>query len=166
MHNLDTLFLDRDGVINKKLKGQYVRNFSEFEFMNGALKAISQLTDIFNRIIMITNQQGIGKAIMSKSELNILHAQMQKRIEYSGGRIDKIYYCPHLKESDCICRKPKPGMIQQAVIDFPKIIIDDSFLVGDSDSDIEAGKRMNLNTVKVDDYYTLQKWTTDLTAII
>ena len=166
MHNFDTLFLDRDGVINKKLEGRYVRNFSEFEFMQGALKAISKLSNVFNRILIVTNQQGIAKGIMSEADLNTLHTQMQERIEKLGGEINKIYYCPHLEEFDCMCRKPNPGMMQQAVIDFPEIIIDNSYLVGDSDSDIEAGKKMNLNTVKVDGDYTLAKWTADLLRVI
>ena len=76
MYNLDTLFLDRDGVINKKLEGTYVRDFSEFRFMQGALKAISQLSSVFSRVIIITNQQGISKQIMSESDLNNLHIQM------------------------------------------------------------------------------------------
>ena len=162
MHSFDTLFLDRDGVINKKLEGRYVRNFSELEFIEGALDSISQLSKMFNRIIIITNQQGIAKGIMSDVDLNTLHFQMQQSITESGGKINKIYYCPHLEESDCICRKPKPGMLHQAVIDFPEIIIDNSYLVGDSDSDIDAGKSMNLNTVKVDHDYNLSKWTADL----
>ena len=162
MYNLNTLFLDRDGVINKKLEGRYVRKFSEFTFMQGALKAISQLSSIFSRIIIITNQQGISKQIMSESDLKNLHIQMLERIEESGGSIDKIYYCPHLEEIDCMCRKPKPGMIQKAINDFPDIIIENSYLVGDSDSDIEAGKVMNLKTVKVNNNYTLAKWTLDL----
>jgi len=162
MHSLDTLFLDRDGVINKKLEGRYVRDFSEFEFIIGAIDAISKLTNKFNRIVIVTNQQGIGKGIMSVEDLNTLHAKMEKLLENSGGRINRIYYCPHLEEFDCTCRKPKPGMIEHALLDFPKIVLEDSYLIGDSDSDIEAGKRMNLNTVKVDDKYTLAKWTNDL----
>ena len=162
MYNLNTLFLDRDGVINKKLEGRYVRKFSEFTFMQGALQAISQLSNIFCRIIIITNQQGISKRIMSESDLKNLHIQMLERIEESGGVIDKIYYCPHLEELDCMCRKPKPGMIQKAIHDFPDIIIENSYLVGDSDSDIKAGKAMNLKTVKVNNNYTLAKWTLDL----
>ena len=162
MHNLDTLFLDRDGVINKKLEGRYVRNFSEFEFMPGALYALSKLSSMFNRIIVVTNQQGISKKIMSDSELNILHALMQEMVSKTGGTIDRIYYCPHLEESDCMCRKPKIGMLEQAILDFPDIIIDRSYLVGDSDSDIEAGKKMNLNTIRVNNSYTLFKWATDL----
>ena len=165
MHKLDTLFLDRDGVVNMKLEGRYVRNFEEFEFMPGAIDAISKLTNKFNRIIVITNQQGIGKEIMSKADLNTLHAKMQEKIEQSSGKINKIYYCSHLEESDCSCRKPKPGMIKNALLDFPEIVLKESYLIGDSDSDIEAGKRMNLSTVKVDNEYTLAKWTAELLSV-
>ena len=84
MHNFDTLFLDRDGEINKKLERRYVRNFKEFEFIPGALKAISKLSNMFHRIIIVTNQQGIAKGIMSEFDLNTLHAQMQEKIEKSG----------------------------------------------------------------------------------
>ena len=166
MPNFDTLFLDRDGVVNIKLKGRYVRDFSEFEFMRGALLAISKLSNIFSRIIIVTNQQGISKGIMSEADLNTLHTQMEERIEQSGGKINKIYYCHHLANLDCNCRKPKAGMIQQAIIDFPEIIIEEAYLIGDSDSDIEAGKRMNLSTVKVDNEYNLAKWTAELLGIL
>ena len=83
---------------------------------------------------------------------------MQQKIEYYGGRIDKIYYCPHLESDNCLCRKPKPGMIKNAIIDFPEIKIDHSYLVGDSDSDIIAGKKFGLNTVKVDEKFKLIDW--------
>ena len=162
MSNFDTLFLDRDGVINVKLEGRYVQNFSEFEFISGSLSAISKLSQLFCRIIIITNQQGIGKGIMTQSDLNTLHFKMQHKIEYYGGRIDKIYYCPHLESENCLCRKPRPGMIKNAIIDFPEIKIDHSYLVGDSDSDIEAGRIMQLKTIKVNNNYTLEKWVVDL----
>tara|TARA_B100001758_G_scaffold62460_1_gene51983 strand:- start:12615 stop:13115 length:501 start_codon:yes stop_codon:yes gene_type:complete len=166
MNNLDTLFLDRDGVINKKLEGRYVSNFSEFKFMKGAIDAIAKLTIAFNRIIIITNQQGIGKEIMSNTDLHTLHAKMERSIEVFGGKIDKIYYCPHLENVDCKCRKPKTGMIQHALLDFPKIVIEKSYLVGDSESDIEAGKKMGLKTIKVDNEFTLSKWTDKLISSI
>ena len=79
MSNFDTLFLDRDGVINVKLEGKYVQDFSEFKFISGSLSAISKLSQIFSRIIIVTNQQGIGKGIMSQSDLNTLHFKMQKQ---------------------------------------------------------------------------------------
>ena len=103
---------------------------------------------------------------MSAADLHNLHAKMQGSIEISGGKIDKIYYCPHLENIDCKCRKPNTGMIEHALLDFPKIVIKESYLVGDSESDIKAGKRMNLTTIKVDDEYTLSKWTNELLSSI
>jgi len=166
MHKLDTLFLDRDGVINVKLDGQYVRNADEFEFMIGAETAISKLSKIFNRILIVTNQQGIAKGLMSDNDLGVLHEYMLFELKKNGGSIDKIYYCPHLSVESCNCRKPNPGMIQQAMIDFPDIKIEDSYLVGDSDTDILAGNKMGLITVKVDNEYTLSKWCDELLSII
>tara|TARA_B110000971_G_C19914090_1_gene455959 strand:+ start:180 stop:683 length:504 start_codon:yes stop_codon:yes gene_type:complete len=166
MHKLDTLFLDRDGVINVKLDGQYVKNTDEFEFIKGAQVAISKLSNIFNRIIVVTNQQGIAKRIMSDKDLDALHEYMLLELEKNGGVIDKIYYCPHLSSENCNCRKPKPGMIQQALIDFPEIKLAHSYLIGDSDTDILAGNRMGLISVKVDDEYTLSKWCSELLTVI
>tara|TARA_B110000444_G_C18625475_1_gene494252 strand:+ start:177 stop:680 length:504 start_codon:yes stop_codon:yes gene_type:complete len=166
MHSLDTLFLDRDGVINIKLEGRYIRTANEFEFMQGALDAISKLTKLFKRILIVTNQQGIGKSIMTVDDLNLLHSFMASKIEKLNGKIDKIYFCPHLDTENCNCRKPNVGMINQAIADFPEIDRQNSYLIGDSDSDIEAGIRMNLNTVKVDNKYTLAKWTAELMSVI
>ena len=166
MHKLDTLFLDRDGVINVKLDGRYVKNTSEFEFMIGAETAISKLSKIFNRILIVTNQQGIAKGVMSVKELGFLHEYMLFELKKNGGLIDKIYYCPHSASEICNCRKPNPGMIHQAIIDFPEIEIENSYLIGDSDTDILAGNKMGLITVKVDNEYTLSKWCNELISII
>ena len=166
MHKLDTLFLDRDGVINVKLDGQYVKNTEEFEFMIGAETAISKLSKIFNRILIVTNQQGIAKGIMTVQDLDLLHQHMLFELKKSGGAIDKVYYCPHLASENCNCRKPNPGLIQQAIIDFPEIKIDNSYLIGDSDTDIIAGNMMGLITVKVDNKYTLSKWCSELSLVI
>jgi len=166
MHSLDTLFLDRDGVINVKLEARYVRNSNEFEFMQGALVAISKLSKLFKRILIVTNQQGVGKGIMTEDDLNLLHSFMTSEIGKLNGKINKIYFCPHLDTENCNCRKPNPGMINQAIADFPEIDSQNSYLIGDSDSDIEAGNRMNLNTVKVDNEYTLAKWTAELMSVI
>jgi len=166
MHKLDTLFLDRDGVINVKLDGQYVKNPDDFEFMIGAKAAISKLSKIFNRILIVTNQQGIEKGIMSDNDLCVLHEYMLFELKKNGGVVDKIYYCPHLATENCNCRKPNPGMIQQALIDFPDIKVEDSYLIGDSDTDIIAGSKMGLITVKVDNEYTLSKWCDELLSVI
>jgi len=166
MHKLDTLFLDRDGVINVKLDGRYVQDANEFEFMPGAIQIITKLSKVFKKILVVTNQQGIGKGIMSIEQLDNLHLYMRGEIEKSGGKIDKIYYCPHLAAKNCNCRKPNSGMIKQAFIDFPDIKREESYLIGDSDSDIEAGNKENIKTVKVDDKYTLSKWGSELLSVI
>ena len=166
MHKLDTLFLDRDGVINVKLDGSYVQNFEEFEFMPGAELAIASLSKIFKRIFIVTNQQGIAKGIMSDKDLSDLHKHMLFKLKKNDGIIDRIYYCPHLASESCNCRKPNTGMIQQAIIDFPEIKLAESYLIGDSDTDIIAGNKMGLITVKVDSEYTLSKWCDDLLSVI
>ena len=154
----DTLFLDRDGVINKKLEGRYVTNFNEFIFVKNSDLAIRKLHKIFKRILIVTNQQGIGKGIMTEDDLNLLHLQMQRKLNPDFDLIDKIYFCPCLEGDSCNCRKPKTGMLEEAKLDFPEIIIKNSFLIGDSESDIEAGNKFGLKTIKVNETYTLNNW--------
>lgn len=154
----DTLFLDRDGVINYKLENRYVTRASEFKFIVGAENAIKKLSKVFNRILIVTNQQGISKGIMSENNLETIHQFMQNQLSGSEKFIEKIYFCPHLASYSCNCRKPNIGMLEQAKIDFPLIDISKSYLVGDSDTDIAAGKRFGLKTVKVDSVFTLAHW--------
>ena len=161
MNKFDTLFLDRDGVINRKIESNYVLKFSDFIFMPGALIAIKKLTSIFNRTLVVTNQQCIGKGLITECELEEIHKKMINEIESKGGKIDKIYFCPCLESEDCECRKPKSGMIIKALRDFPDIDINTSFLVGDSISDIQAGNSQGLHTIKVDNEYTLFSWYND-----
>ena len=159
----DTLFLDRDGVINKKLEQRYVTNFDEFVFVKNSDVAIRKLHKIFKRILVVTNQQGIGKGIMTEDDLNLLHLQMQRKLSVDFDLIDKIYFCPCLEVDNCNCRKPKTGMLENAKLDFPDMKIEDSFLVGDSDSDIIAGKKFGLTTIKVSSEFTLFDWLTKIT---
>ena len=165
MNKFDTLFLDRDGVINIKRENQYVLRFSDFIFIPGVLFAIRDLSVLFKRIIIVTNQQGIGKGLMSEEDLDLVHKKMIVEIKDAGGRIDKIYYCPHLESKDCKCRKPRVGMLEEAFYDFPSIDTTNSYKIGDSNSDIQAGKSKSLNTVKVDNQYTLSSWTRDILKI-
>ena len=159
----DTLFLDRDGVINQKLEGRYVTNFNEFVFVKNSDLAIRKLHKIFKRILIVTNQQGIGKGIMTEDDLNLLHLQMQRKLNPDFDLIDKIYFCPCLEGDSCNCRKPKTGMLEKAKLDFPEIIIKNSFLIGDSESDIEAGNKFGLKTIKVNETYTLNNWLESIT---
>jgi len=136
-----TLFLDRDGVINKKLPDDYVKCWDEFEFLPGVLEALAVLRKYFGRIVIVSNQQGIGKGIMTEPDLKAIHHQMLREIEQNGGLIDAIYFCPDLENNRSRDRKPESGMAMQAQQDFPDIEFKNSVMVGDALSDMDfAGK--------------------------
>ncbi len=144
-----TLFLDRDGVINKKLDGTYVMNPEQFEILPGVAEAIGMLSTMFGRIIVVTNQQGIGKELMTHEDVANVHDKMIEAIAWSGGRIDEIYYCPDLDWEDSPNRKPNPGMGFMAKGDFPDIDFRKSIMVGDSISDVSFGKALKMITVRI-----------------
>jgi histidinol-phosphate phosphatase family protein len=143
------LFLDRDGVINERLAGDYVKDILQFRFIDGALEALSFLSKIFQKIIIVSNQQGIGKGIMTERELETVHLFMVEKINHSGGRIDAIYYCPALESDNHPDRKPGIGMAMKAQQDFTEIEFSKSYMVGDSMSDIDFGKALAMKTVFV-----------------
>ncbi|GAB1405159.1 D-glycero-alpha-D-manno-heptose-1,7-bisphosphate 7-phosphatase [Lentimicrobium sp.] len=105
-----SLFLDRDGVINEKLPGDYVRSMSQFVFAPGVLQALPVFANIFGPIVVVTNQQGIGKQLMKTADLHALHEKMMAEIMTNGGRIDAIYYSPYLEKENHPSRKPNVGM--------------------------------------------------------
>ena len=142
-----TLFLDRDGVINQRLIGDYVRHPNAFVFLEGALEALVGLARKFDPIIVVTNQQGIGKGLMSEADLQAVHQHMLSSIQQAGGRIDAIYHCPDLAEAHPNGRKPNPHMALQAQADFPAIRFDRALMVGDSVSDLVFGQRLGMATV-------------------
>ncbi|MCS7148981.1 MAG: HAD family hydrolase [Geminocystis sp.] len=138
-----TLFLDRDGVINKKIEGGYVLNISMFEFIEGSVEAIARLGRVFKRVVVVTNQRGIGRGLMSLRDLEEIHNYMVLQVEKAGGRIDGVFFCPHDYEKEvCNCRKPDIGLALQAKEAFPDIDFKKSFVVGDSASDMEFAKRI------------------------
>ncbi len=143
-----TLFLDRDGVINEDKIGSYIFNADEFVFMKGAPELFKKLTELFHHIIVVTNQRGVGKGLMSVNDLSAIHNKMNKAIEEVGGRIDGIYYAPSLDNNDSL-RKPNPGMAFQAKSDFPDINLSKSILVGNKLSDMQMGKNAGMYTVFV-----------------
>ena len=145
-----TLFLDRDGVINTRLPGRYIKQWEEFEFTPNCLEAIVEFGKIFNTIVVVTNQQGIGKGIMTKNELEKVHDELRSKVKGSGGHIDKIYYCPKLKIHNPPCRKPNTGMAWQAKKDFPHINFHKSIMVGDSFSDMEFGWQLGMRTIFIE----------------
>ena len=144
-----TLFLDRDGVINERLVGDYVKSWNEFEFSAGVLKALQILNNKFQTIVIVTNQQGVGTGKMTMENVDAVHEKMIAEIKKNGGRIDKIYVCPDLKHNNPKCRKPETGMGEQAQRDFPNIDFSKAIILGDSASDMEFGKRLGMKTVFV-----------------
>lgn len=144
-----TLFLDRDGTINRRLINDYVKNIGEFEFLPKALEGIYELSPLFETIVIVTNQQCIGKEIISHEELAEVHNYMMQGITSANGRIDQIYYCPELAAFNPICRKPNPGMALQAKEDFPQIEFEKSIMVGDTLSDMQFGKQLGMKTVLI-----------------
>jgi len=142
-----TLFLDRDGVINHRLIDDYVKVPSEFSFLPGVLDSIAALTAWFDRIIVITNQQGVGKGLMTHDQLDSLHDQMCLEISEAGGHIDQIFSCTDLATEYNNCRKPNPSMALQAVGMFPEIKLYKSIMVGDMPSDILFGQATEMRTV-------------------
>ncbi len=139
-----TLFLDRDGVINKKIDNGYVLNLEMFEWIEGSREAIVTLSNIFGRVIVVTNQQGIGKKLMTENDLEKIHSFMKTEIEVSGGRIDAFYFSQHLKEENNAMRKPGTGMLLKAKHDFPEIDFKKSIMVGDSISDMQMAEKLQL----------------------
>lgn len=142
-----TLFLDRDGVLNKRKLDEYVLNPRELVLEEKVPESIAILRNYFSLLLVVTNQQGIGKGLMSEEDLASVHEKMVKEIEQAGGRIDKIYYCPALKQENSFMRKPSPGMGLLARKDFPEINFKKSVMVGDTISDMLFGKRLKMNTV-------------------
>ncbi|MBK9284238.1 MAG: HAD family hydrolase [Sphingobacteriaceae bacterium] len=146
-----TLFLDRDGVINKKLDNDYVKHWIEFEFLTGSLEALKNLNSFFQIIVVVTNQQGIGKGLYREEDLEIIHKNMIYEINYMGGRIDKVYHSPYLNELNHPTRKPSTGMGLAAQKDFPQIDFSKSIIVGDSITDMQFGKNLGMKTVFISD---------------
>jgi D-glycero-alpha-D-manno-heptose 1-phosphate guanylyltransferase len=141
-----TLFLDRDGVININKDESYVFNRGEFIFTEGALEAIARLSNLFNRIIVVTNQRGVGKGLMTEADLHDIHSYMKEKVEMTCGRIDEIYYCISADDAHPD-RKPSPGMAYRAKEKFPDIDFSKSIMVGDKSIDMQWGRNIGALTV-------------------
>jgi histidinol-phosphate phosphatase family protein len=144
-----TLFLDRDGVINWRVVDGYVTCWDEFRFLDGVLEALEVLSQVFGRIIVVSNQQGVGKGLMSRETLTLIDAGMKQTVKEAGGRIDASYYSPYLQSDNHPDRKPGTGMGLKAKIDFPGIDFANSIMVGDSNSDMEFGRKLGMLTVYI-----------------
>jgi D-glycero-D-manno-heptose 1,7-bisphosphate phosphatase len=149
-----TLFLDRDGVINKKIDNDYVKQWIEFEFIEGVLDALKFLNTLFGNIIVVTNQQGIGKKLYRIEDLELIHKNMLYEIAYHGGKIDKVYFSPYLKSENHPYRKPGIGMALKAKEDISTINFKQSIMIGDSMSDMEFGRNAGMKTIYISEEIT------------
>jgi len=147
------VFLDRDGVINKDFG--YVYRIEDFFIYDEVYPALKKLRDAGFKLIVITNQSGIGRGYYTEEDFLNITKHMKEKLKEKGIVLDKVYYCPHHPEGvipeftkKCNCRKPETGMIEEAVKEF-NIDLSNSFLIGDKETDIQAGKKMGLKTILV-----------------
>ena len=143
------IFLDRDGVINEKLEGDYVKTIDELKIFPEAFKAIKLLKENDYKLVLITNQRGIARGLMTHEDLATVHDYLQSELNNHGVSIDAIFYCPH-DYNQCKCRKPEIGLFLEAEKIF-SIDKSASYMIGDSASDIEAGRRYGVRTISIND---------------
>jgi D-glycero-D-manno-heptose 1,7-bisphosphate phosphatase len=148
-----SLFLDRDGVINRKIKNGYVLSINDFEFLPGVINALKILKKKFNRILILTNQQCIGKGLISMAEMEQIHDYMLERIRKGGGDITDIFVSPWLEEDQNPYRKPGAGMTEEALKKYPDIDYSRSVMVGDSVTDMLLGRKLGMFNVFISSHY-------------
>lgn len=144
MDSKRAVFLDRDGVVNKEKN--CVRSWAEFEFVPGIVEGVRRLNEAGFLVVIVTNQSGISRGLYTHEDVREIHEKMQKTLKENGAHIDDIFYCPHYIEDNCDCRKPKPRMILEAARKH-NIDLKESWVIGDSERDIEAGRRAGCNTI-------------------
>jgi D-glycero-D-manno-heptose 1,7-bisphosphate phosphatase len=155
--SLHTIFLDRDGVLNQKMpEGSYVTSLSDFQPLPGVHQAIARLNRAGLRVIVVSNQRGIALGLHTAADVLSIHSAFQRELQAYGAHIDAFYFCPH-DQTGCNCRKPLPGLFEQAQADFSDITAASSAIIGDSWSDIEFGRRLGMFTIFIDGDPTLQK---------
>lgn len=148
-----TLFLDRDGVVNKLLPNDYVKRLDEFALNEGVLDALKIFAQKFGHIFIVTNQQGIGKGLMTEDDLTTIHHHLLHEIKATGGRIDRIYHAPGLDHPDNHLRKPNIGMALQAKKDFPAVDFGKSIMAGDSEGDMLFADNAGMKKVFISPVY-------------
>jgi D-glycero-D-manno-heptose 1,7-bisphosphate phosphatase len=145
-----TVFLDRDGVLNQKApEGEYVTRWEDFHVLDGVVEALARLHRAGLRAIVVTNQRGIALGRYTLAEVEAMHAQFEQVLQAGGALVDAIYVCPH-DHGECNCRKPRPGLFEQAAARFPGISARTSVMVGDSLVDMEFGRSLGMRTILVE----------------
>jgi D-glycero-D-manno-heptose 1,7-bisphosphate phosphatase len=147
---LRTIFLDRDGVLNRKMpEGQYVTTWSDFHTLPGVADAIARLNHAGLTIIVVSNQRGIALGLYTSADVEAIHTAFQNELKAHGAHVDAFYFCPHDKRQ-CNCRKPLPGLFEQAMEKFPSISAETGLMIGDSLSDVEFGRRLGMLTALIE----------------
>jgi D-glycero-D-manno-heptose 1,7-bisphosphate phosphatase len=142
-------FLDRDGVINRKAPGNgYVTCWEEMHFLPGVAEAIALFNQADFRVVIVSNQRCIARGFVTAQAVDALHRHMCHWLAAAGARIDGVYYCPHGTQPPCKCRKPAPGLLLTAAREH-QIDLKASWIIGDSDIDVEAGKNGGCKTARV-----------------
>lgn len=138
-------FLDRDGVINED-RDDYVKNVKELKIYPHVPEAIRCLNEAGYAVVVVSNQQGVAKGVLSENDLQMIEDEIKRHVEAAGGRIAAFYYCKHLASDNCACRKPKPGMLFRAADDLG-IDLKQSVMIGDTERDVQAGQSAGCRTV-------------------
>jgi histidinol-phosphate phosphatase family protein len=133
-----TVFLDRDGVVNRRVEGDYVRSWAQLEPRPGAIDAVAALTLRARRVVVVTNQRCVALGIVSREDLEDMHARLAHAVAVAGGRLGGVLVCPHGLEDRCGCRKPAPGLVLEAARRWPDVALTQAVLVGDSESDLRC----------------------------
>lgn len=150
-NGIETVFLDRDGVLNRKApEGEYVARWEDFEVLDGVPEALGRLRRAGLRILVVTNQRGVALGRYSAADVASIHTKFQALLASNGAQVDAFYVCPH-DLGECNCRKPLPGLFQQAVTEFPRIAAATSVMIGDSLVDMEFGRRLGMRTILIED---------------
>jgi len=143
-------FLDRDGVINRKARteDEYITRWEEMQILPGVVEAIALLNRASFRVIVVSNQRCVAKGLLTARELDSMHQRMCSELATMGANVDGVYYCPHEEQPPCACRKPEPGMLFAAA-DEHRVDLTSSWMIGDSEKDVEAGRRARCKTARI-----------------
>lgn len=147
------VFLDRDGVINEERK-DYVKTIKEFQIFGDVPEAIKQLKELGFKVIVITNQSAVNRGIITTETLNEIHVKLQEILKENDTSIDKFYFCPHRPDENCKCRKPNPEMLIRASQEY-NIDMKNSFMIGDSLTDIQAAHKAGCKGILLEKNQTL-----------
>ena len=148
--DLATVFLDRDGVLNQKMpEGRYVTSLAQFQILPGVAEAIARLNQAGLRVIVVTNQRGIALGLYTAADVEAIHSGLQRLLDAHGAHIDAFFICPH-DHGQCNCRKPLPGLFEQAAAQFPAVSAAQSVMIGDSIVDIEFARRLGMTAILID----------------